>query len=205
MTTTQSKRSNQRFSSSRLRLIIAGILAIIVCLNIARVIYNTSTFFSLMENLLLPWNLGGDPADPQVTEAYLSDLKQIARFVLNAPETDRRIMIVIYNSFMNMDTSVTGKYGERAVNLHLLQRLIFDVPQEYPSDKARSFGAFLWAGEKVPYKTESVSNMLWPFGYDNGRLTLIAPLAGLISEYDGVREYDYFSSQFNFRSIDELK
>jgi len=203
MTTIESKTVNPRFSSSRLRLIVAGILAIVVCLIIARVIYNTSTFFSLMENLQMPWNLG---ADSQSTEAYLSDLKQIARFVLNAPKTDRRIMISTYSSFMNMDTSIHGKYFGRAVNLHLLQLLIFDVPQEYPREKARSFGAFLWESEKVPYETETESNMLWPFEYDHGHhLTITAPLARLWGDYYGTKEYSYFSSQFNFRSIDELK
>ena len=150
----------------------------------------------------MPRNLG---ADPQPTETYLSDLKQIARVVLSAPKTDRCIMIVTYNFFMNMDKSITGKYFERAVNLYLLQRLIFNVPQEYPNENARSFGAFLWESEKVPYETENVSNMLWPFGYDHGRLTITAPLARLWGDYDGVREYNYFSSQFSFRYMDELK
>jgi hypothetical protein len=203
MTAAQSKRLDLRFSSSRLRFIIVRILVIIVCLYVARVTYNTSTFFSLMENIHLPWKLGVNPDDP--IEPYLSDLKQTARFVLNAPKIDRRIMIVIYNSYLNTQESVEGKYTERAVNLHLLQCLVFDVPQEYPSEKARSFGAILWASDKVPYQTEGVSNMLWPLGYDHDRLTITAPLSGLHSYYDGAREYNYFSSQFNFRSIDELK
>jgi hypothetical protein len=202
MATTQSKKLDLYFSSSRLRFIIVRILAIIFCLYAARVTYITSTFFSLMENLQMPRNLG---ADSQATEAYLSNLKDVARIVLNAPKLDRRIMIIIYNYFMNRDRSINGQYFERAVNLHLLQVLIFNVPQEYPSEKARSFGAFLWHAEKVPYQTDNVSNLLFPFYYDHGRLTITAPLAGLRNYYYGAREYNYFSCHFGFRSIDELK
>jgi hypothetical protein len=105
---------------------------------------------------------------------------------------------------MNMDKSGIEKYGERAVNLFILERFIFDIPQEYPKDNARKFAAFVWEG-KDPYPTEIVANMLWPLEYDNGHIIMRAHLVGLYSEYRLLREYNYFSSNFGFRSIDELK
>ena len=200
MIITKSKRFNLRYFLSRFMLVVAGVLVIFACLN-ARMIYNTSTFFYSMENLQSPRNLG---SSIQATEAYLSDLKQIARFLLNMPTEDRRMIILYYNTFVNLDMRPSGKHGDRAVNLFLLQRLIFDLPQEFPENQARVFNGFFWEGKDI-HKTEGTVNMLWPFEYDDGYLTIKAIWAGSFGLYDGAREYDYFSSQFNFRSIDELK
>jgi hypothetical protein len=204
MNTTKNKKSSPRYCLSRLMLIFSGVLAIFVCLN-AGLIYHTLTFFYSMENLNPPRDIG---SNTQATEAYLSELKEIARFLLARSNEDRFRIILLYDSYINMDTSVSGKYGERVVNLYLLQRLIFDLPQKYPEDPedpVQSFAALLWDGRRMKV-TDGVADMLWPFQYDDDHhLTIKAKLDRLYSTYDGAMEYNYFASQFNFRSLDTLK
>jgi hypothetical protein len=191
---------NLRQLASRLALVVGCILLIFISLN-ARLAYYTSAFFYSMENLKPPKDLG---SDAYATEPYLSDLIQVAHFLLIRSDEDRYRMIFFYNFWANMDTDPSGKYRDRVVNLYLLQRLLFDLPQDYPKDKAKSFVAIIWDGQNIS-DNENIVNMLWPLEYVDEHLTIKATLGGLYGLYDGAKEYDYFSTHFRLRSLDALE
>lgn len=182
-------------------ILIAIILALISNFQKIRVIFYKVIFYTQMETLHPP--IGSLGVELQSTEIYLRQLKKIAIYILSLPVEDRYELILFYDDYINLDTSVTGRYGERVVNLFLLQRLLFDVPQRYPKEEAKVFIA--WE-EYHSFVSENTVNMLWPFVYDNnGGLTIEEPLGNFHSIYNGTMEYRYFLYHFQFRSITTLE
>jgi hypothetical protein len=134
-------------------------------------------------------------------ETYpLDDLKQIARFLLEQPEQDRRRMIAAYCAYAEPRTDDLALLSK----LYLLLRLLFDVPED--ADVAAVFGGWMGEGGPYPYDGSETINLLWPLGYQDHRLVLKSGLGQYLgAPYNGLAEYDYFASHFLWRTMDELE
>jgi len=165
------------------------------------------TFVQLFPRLKFFYMMNEVPAWTTVgsyeLETYpLDKMKQIARFLLEQPERDRRHLIATYCAYAYAkphtdDLSLISK-------LYLLLRLLFDVPEA--SNVVAIFGAWIGEGGPYPYDGSETVNLLWPLGYQNQRLILKSGFEGYLgAPYDGLAEYDFFASRFPWRAADELR
>jgi hypothetical protein len=87
--------------------------------------------------------------------------------------------------------------------LFVFLRVLFDVPQAYSRPDAAVFAAWIATGSSFPGGNTPV-NYLWPLEYQEGRIVLNVRGSEIIryygSPYQGLAEYDYFSSRFKLRN-----
>jgi hypothetical protein len=124
--------------------------------------------------------------------SHLTDLKQIADHLLNLSERERRLTIAAYNLYARDNFSAS-------INLLLLMRIVFDVPEDYQLDNC-------WLHHIIFGEGMDGCNLLWPLGYDsNGDLILAYKVWGVqcfglcLHIYDGIGEYDFFKARFPLR------
>lgn len=191
----------KRHIGYRLRFLVKTVfiaLGLVLLCTHLQLLLSLPKFFSMMRKVsswaTIP--MGGP------TEAYpLDELKQVARFLSKQPSRERRIMIVVYSIYAKAQGDDTA-----SSKLYLLLRVLFDVPEAYPRDKAKFFGG--WRGwlENRASPESDTANLLWPLGYHDQRLALVDSMTGYFGlPYDGLGEYDYFASHFPLRSADELE
>jgi len=126
--------------------------------------------------------------------------KEVACFLLQHSEKDRRALISSYNALIHR-----GSGASRDAKLHLLLRLIFDVPQAQPTDEAAIFSGWIGEGSAYPFHETEYTNLLWPLSSSISKLDIKAGHTSYIgTPYNGLAEYDYFFSKFPLRSEQEL-
>jgi hypothetical protein len=193
--------SSQDYKTTRIRIIRYIILSLVILFLMIVHIWvfpPLKLFYILHQGAPWPEREFGIPA-----EAYsLSHTKQAACFLLNHSEAERRRIIVVYLSHTNAFLPL----GDASDRLYLLLRVLFDLPQEYPAREAKSFAAYIVLGGPHPYDPDKESvNLLWPLGYQDGKLVLTNQTVGYIGPpYEGLDEYDYFAARFPLRSREEL-
>lgn len=171
-------------------MLVIGLLFLVFLLIQLPFITSTLRFFVMM-NKSPGWGLQTEPID---------DLKEVARFLLTQPEQDRRKMLAAYRIYVATRTDAIYTFSK----LHLLMLLLFDVPESYPREDIKYFGG--WVIYPKRPKGENNANLLWPFGYQNGKLVLKASQMGYMGPpYDVLDEYDYFAARFPFRSVEDLE
>jgi hypothetical protein len=187
----------------KIGLLISGFILALVCVAsffiypTAKFIYLTDKFPYLLEHLVYrvqSWI-------KKTWSKFLQELKVVARLIQNLTEPQRCLAIKIYDAYINMNPH-SDRYVDRVLKLYLIQRLVFEVPNNYPLHDVTIF--VFWAG----YQESNLSdpgNLLWPLQYENGQLALVTLPWGIHSYYAGVREYDYFVKRFPLRPKDELK
>ena len=201
---------------------LAKIVLFILCLTCLlllivqwRLVVSTVVFFYKMGQLPPPWSEG---RNKNTAETYpLNDAKQIAVFLLEQSERDRRRIIAMYQNYIEVCSWKAGVSAlPPASKLYILLRLLYDVPEDYPQDQAKFFGGWMSLLVRedgsltmgVPthaYGSETV-DLLWPLGYQNGQLILKSNFFAYSGfPYDGIGEYDYFTSRFTLRSVDDLE
>ncbi len=202
----------------RSRYLIRSILPILALLLLlfliarGRLVVSTVEFFYQMEKLP-PWP---GKVSENTREAYPFDqMRQIAHRLLEQPEQDRRQVIAAYHTYIKLcDYESSPAAARPASKLYVLLRLLFDVSEDYPRDQAKFFGA--WTILRMEDNSqimlpptsedERTINLLWPLGYENGRLVLKgAVVSNRGFTYDGLGEYDYFVARFPFRAMEDLK
>lgn len=145
-----------------------------------------------------PWTQV-DNSDPYGRE-LVKQTKEVACFLLRHSEKERRTLISFYNALIHK-----GVGASRDAKLHLLLRLIFDVPQAQPTNEAAIFGAWMGEGSPYPNNETQYTNLLWPLSPGTSKLTIKAGHTSYIgAPYNGLAEYDYFVSKFPLRSEQEL-
>jgi hypothetical protein len=154
------------------------------------------SFFDMMEKVPA-WTT---VASYELDTYPLDEMKQIARFLLEQPERDRRRMIAAYCAYAEPHTDDLALLSK----VYLLLRLLFDVPEE--SDVVAIFGAWMGENGPYPYNGSETVNLLWPLGYQDQRLVLKSGFEMYLGgPYNGLAEYDYFASHFPWRTTDELE
>jgi hypothetical protein len=180
-------------SFGKVLLFVLGLtLLTLVCTQL-RFILSAASFFSMMGGVSVL-------EDAQHTEAStysLNEMKKIASFLLEQPERERRQLIAVYSLYAeNHSASVSLTF-----DLFVLLRLLFDLPQTYPSDDVKYFGGWTWL--EPPECRDEMCNLLWPLQCQDGQLILSAVPNGYFGiPYDGLGEYYYFSSRFSLRAVD---
>jgi len=106
-----------------------------------RLVVPTVVFFYQMKQLPPLWTEGGND---NIVETYpLDDAKQIAVFLLEQSEEDRRRMIAMYQNCIKVRSWEAGASAlPTASKLYILLRLLYDVPERYPRDQAKFFGGW---------------------------------------------------------------
>ena len=139
------------------------------------------------------------------TETYpLDALKDVARFLLGESERDRRYVIAAYSFYAQNHPD----YPMLAVDLHILMRLLFDMPEDYPCENLEGFRWWLVPGRPGGHR---ICNLLWPLEDQDGELVLVeVPITSVRHMNMGppdneLSQYDYYASRFEFRLVDELK
>ena len=196
----------------RVLLALGLILLLLLCLHL-RLILSTIKFFQMMERVP-SWT---EVTNANTMETYpLDEMKQVACWLLEQPDQNRRRIIAAYQIYIEICSWKAGAFDDLppASKIFVLLRLLFDVPEEYPRDEARFFGGWIilrvredgdWTMDDPPTR-EGTVNMLWPLGYEDGRLVLKGTIFAYRGfPYDGLWEYDYFASRFPLRAADELK
>lgn len=188
----------------RILLLLSVVLLIVLLINL-KLIISTLRFFYLM-NQVPPWSSWQGPP-----ETYpLDKLKEVALFLLEQPEHNHRHIIIMYQTYIEVRSWKDGAFEDvpPASKLYLLLRLLFQVPEEHPSDDSRFFGDWIGipAGPHQRDPDNTFTNLLWPLGYEDHNLVLKASYLNYRGfPYSGLAEYDYFSSRFQLREKPELK
>lgn len=159
--------------------------------------FSTIKFFFMMAETK-PWTQV-DNRDPYGRE-LVKQTKEVACFLLRHSEKDRRTLISSYNALIHR-----GAGASRDAKLHLLLRLIFDVPQAQPTGEAAIFGGWMGEGSPYPYHETQYTNLLWPLSTNMSKLVIkVGHTSYIGAPYNGLAEYDYFVSKFPLRSEQEL-
>lgn len=180
-----------------------------------RLVSSTVAFLYKMGRLPPLWSEG---SNENMVETYpLNDAKQIAVLLLEQSGQDRRRIIVMYQMYIEVCSwKANASALPSASKLHVLLRLLYDVPEDYPQDQAKFFGGWmsllvredgsLTMGVPTHAYGSGTVDLLWPLGYQDGQLVLknnYFAYSGF--PYDGIGEYDYFTSRFALRSVDDLE
>jgi len=85
--------------------------------------------------------------------------------------------------------------------LHVLNRILFDVPDWAQSNEVGAFGG--WIG--IPKRNGEV-NLSWPVQEIDGEFEFISSNVGYLGEmYMAVEEFDYFRKKYGFRVKSETR
>lgn len=189
---------NPLYGGSRIKkrfLVFGGILIFLglICISILPVV----RFFIMMERIA-PW-----PEYVARGDGYsLHPTTDTACFLLHHSETKRHRIVHLYYYF----TAFRGNSDAEA-KLFLLMRVLFDVPKAQPQESAAVFAAWLGEGSPYPYEGSDTVNLLWPLEYRDEQLALrsMNHIAYIGPPYNGLAEYNFFVSNFPFRTIKDLK
>jgi hypothetical protein len=138
---------------------------------------------------LAPWPPEGDLA-PDEWDRYVAAAAAVQRVDPAAAEG-------AMDEFLRERTGLEAARDETRV--FLLQRVVFDLPEEAPERERRPFKG--WVNWPAPDAEGNVS-IAWPITFKSGRPALIAGYEGSEGRpYDAVSEFRHFREHYPFRRL----